>query len=387
MGALRNRMEDRAVDTVITFSRPLPTVIAVGAFLKNTVCLIHHNQGLVSRDNGNLETVEAVLGFEQSTDELLRIADDRPSVVAHDLHPNFHSSRYAEATAARLGVGSQAVQHHHAHVAAVMAEHDHRGPVLGLALDGFGLGENNQSWGGELLLVDEGGYRRLGHLRELGQPGGDKAAREPWRMGAAALHALGRNDEIAEHYRSLDGSEVIAAMLDRDVNCPLTSSCGRLFDAACGLLRVKPVASFEGEAPMALESMVERPRSDSDGWKLEGGVLDMMPLLDRLVDLETAEGANLFHGTLIAAMTEWVVWAAEITGVREVALCGGCFFQQGAHDGTVGQSAETKNTGLETAAAQPWRPRDQRRPGVGGGPAERIVEHVSCDTRAGDRTA
>lgn len=179
-----------------------------------------------------------------------------------------------------------------------------------------------------MLLVDEAGYRRLGHLRELGQPGGDKAAREPWRMGAAALHALGRKDEIAKRYQSISGPDVIAAMLDRDVNCPPTSSCGRLFDAACGLLYVKPVASFEGEAPMELERMVTRPRSDPGAWRLESGVLDMTPLLGRLVDLEPADGADLFHGTLIAAMTEWVAWAQEVADVRQVAFCGGCFFNK-----------------------------------------------------------
>lgn len=316
------------IDAEISFSRPLPTVLAVGAFLKNTVCLIEGTRALVSRNNGNLETVEAVHGFENSVEALLHSSDDKPNVIAHDLHPNFHSSRYAEAVADRMGVRTLPVQHHHAHVAAVMAEHDHRGPVLGLALDGFGLGEDNQSWGGELLLVDQAGYRRLGHLRELGQPGGDKAAREPWRMGAAALHALGRNHEIAQRYGLIGGSEVIAAMLDRNVNCPPTSSCGRLFDAACGLLGVKPVASFEGEAPMDLERMVTQPQGDPGGWNLDRGVLDLTPLLERLVDLEQVEGANLFHGTLIAAMTQWAAWAADATGVREVAFCGGCFFNE-----------------------------------------------------------
>ena len=246
----------------------------------------------------------------------------------HDLHPNFYSSRYAEAAAGRMGVEALPVQHHHAHVAAVMAEHDCREPILGLALDGFGLGEGDQSWGGELLLVDHCGYRRLGHLKELAQPGGDKATREPWRMGAAALHAMGRNGEITKRYRSIGGSGVIAEMLDRGVNCPPSSSCGRLFDAACGLLEVKPIADFEGEAPMALERMVGHPVSDPRGWRLESGVLDMTPLFGRLVDLAPTDGADLFHGTLVAAMTEWVAWAAETTGVHQVAFCGGCFFNR-----------------------------------------------------------
>jgi len=336
---------DQTLETIgaeFAFSRCLPTVLGVGAFLKNTVCLIEGTKALVSRDNGNLETVDAVHDFERSVAALLEVTGDQPRIIAHDLHPNFHSSRFAEDEAARLGVEALPVQHHYAHVAAVMAEHDHRGPVLGLALDGFGLGEDGQSWGGELLLVDQGGYRRLGHLRELGQPGGDKAAREPWRMGAAALHALGRTNEIAERYRHVVGSSVIAAMLERDVNCPPTSSCGRLFDAACGVLRIKPVASFEGEAPMELERMVTRPRGDPRAWRLDGGVLDMIPLLGQLVDVEPADGADLFHGTLIEAMTEWVAWAAEDTGVRQVAFGGGCFFNKVLMSGLAANLTERK---------------------------------------------
>ena len=188
--------------------------------------------------------------------------------------------------------------------------------MLGLALVGFGLGPGSQSWGGELLRVDPGGYDRLGHLAPLSQPGGDVAAREPWRMGAAALHALGRGDEIATRFADRRGAPVIAQMLARGLNAPPTSSAGRLFDAACGLLGVKPVASFEGEAPMALEAMVDRPAVDPEGWALADGVLDMRPLLDRLLGMEPEAGADLFHGTLAAALAAWVGWGPEGLSTR-----------------------------------------------------------------------
>jgi hydrogenase maturation protein HypF len=175
-------------------------------------------------------------------------------------------------------------------------------------------------------------------------------------MGAAALHVLGRNDEIAKRYRSIAGSGVIAAMLDRDVNCPPTSSCGRLFDAACGLLHIKPVASFEGEAPMELERMVERPRSDPRAWRLESGVLDMTPLLGQLVDLEAADGADLFHGTLIAAMTDWVAWAAEATGVRRVVFSGGCFFNRVLMSGLMAYLAKRNMDVLTPVRLSPGDP-------------------------------
>ena len=316
--------EGGTIAQAIPLSRPVPTVLGVGPFLKNTVCLLNGDEALLSADAGNLDSVEAIEQFEENVGSLLAVADTDPLLVAHDLHPDFFSTRFARG----LGFETLAVQHHHAHIAAVMAEHGHEGPVLGLALDGFGLGPGNQSWGGELLRVDAGGYRRLGHLALLKQPGADAAARQPWRMGAAALHSLGRDREIAERFKDREGVGVIARMLQGDVNCPATSSCGRLFDAACGLLGVKPVADFEGEAPMALEAMVTRPRVAPGEWRIDDGVLQLAGLLEQLCDLPAAEGADLFHGTLIAAMADWVARAAGETGVRDIALGGGCFFNK-----------------------------------------------------------
>jgi len=326
MPATKAAQSGSPVAEVVTLPRPVPTVLALGAFLKNTICLAHGSEALVSPDVGNLETIDAVRAFDETATRLLEIAGGLPAALAHDLHPDFHSTRWAEAFAAGMGVDAVAVQHHHAHVASVMAEHGIDGPTLGLALDGFGLGPGNEAWGGELLLVGADGYRRLGHLATLAQPGGDRAAREPWRMGAAALFALGRGDEIAARWAGIGGADVITRMLRQNVNCPRTSSCGRLFDAACGLLGVKPIATFEGEAPMELERMAGHPTTDPSGWRLRDGVLDLLPLLDRLPGMTAEEGAGLFHGTLAAALTQWALAAAEATGVRRVALAGGCFF-------------------------------------------------------------
>jgi hydrogenase maturation protein HypF len=317
------------VSTVIRLPRSVPPVLGLGAHLKNTVCLARGAKATVSRDIGNLESGDAVRRFEETVDQLLQMEGVVPTAVAHDLHPDFYGTRYARG----LGMEAIAVQHHHAHVAAVMAEHGSEGPVLGLALDGFGLGPGDQSWGGELLLVDRGGYRRLGHMALLKQPGGDAAARQPWRMGASALHALGRGDEIVERYKDFNGAGVIADMLSGNVNCPPTSSCGRLFDAACGLLGVKPMARFEGEAPMELEKLVTRPQPLAGGWRLEDGVLDMLPLLDRLRGLAPAEGADLFHGTLTTALAHWAAWAADETGLGDVVMSGGCMLNRVVREG------------------------------------------------------
>jgi hydrogenase maturation protein HypF len=307
----------------------VPEILAVGAFLKNTVCAAGGSKAFVSRDVGNLDSIDAIDQFEGMIAGILDETGIRPVAVAHDLHPDFHSSRYAQT----LGLKTVPVQHHHAHVAAIMAEYGLLGPVLGVSLDGFGLGPENQSWGGELLRVDADGYERLGHLATLAQPGGDAAARQPWRMGAAALHAIGRGDEIGQRFGAFDGNGVIAQMLERGVNCPPTSSAGRLFDAACGLLGVKLVAEFEGEAPMLLEKMVERPQIQPDGWRLLNGELKLFGLLDTLCGVDAQTGADLFHGTLIAALAEWVWRAAEETGIKDVAFCGGCFLNSVLREG------------------------------------------------------
>ncbi|HSV28276.1 MAG TPA: hydrogenase maturation protein HypF, partial [Candidatus Omnitrophota bacterium] len=307
---------------MIPLPRPVPPVLAVGAFLKNTICVTRGAEAFLSPIHGDLGTPEAIAAFEASVEAMLRDLGVTPVRVAHDLHPDFHSTRFAQS----LDIPQVPVQHHHAHAAAIAAEHGHDAPILGLSLDGFGLGPANQSWGGELLYCDGPSYRRLGHLALLAQPGGDVAAREPWRMAAAALHRMGRGGEIADRFRDQRPAAMLATILDKGLNSPPTSSAGRLFDAACGLLGVHPVSEFEGQAPMALEKMVTAPAVMADGWTIEDGVLDLLPLLQRLAACESAAlGANLFHGTLIAALAEWCGWTAKESGVRTVALGGGCF--------------------------------------------------------------
>lgn len=313
------------IASIVPLPRALPPVLGVGAYLKNALCLIQGDVAWISSENGSLDNVEAITRFQDTARAMIGAATIKPVAVAHDWHPDFYCSRWAMES----GLQSIGIQHHHAHVAAVMAEHGIDAPVLGLALDGFGLGEGNEAWGGELLRVDAHGFSRLGHLRTMPQPGGDIAARQPWRMGAAALFAMGRANEIATVYADHAGAAMLGDLMARQVNAPMTSSCGRLFDAACGLLKVLPVASFEGEAPMKLESMVREVVVDPDGWRIdEAMVLDMLPTLEMLIGMEVEQGANLFHGTLAAALLEWVKRAAAQTGITQVALCGGCFFNK-----------------------------------------------------------
>ncbi|PWC94585.1 carbamoyltransferase HypF [Azospirillum sp. TSO5] len=305
----------------IRLARPVPPILAVGGHLKATVCVTRGDEAFLSQHIGDLDNA-ATLGFlEETVAHLLHILGVEPVAVAHDKHPDFQSTRFAEMS----GLPAIAVQHHHAHVAAVLAEHRVEGPALGLALDGFGLGEDGGSWGGEMLLVDGLRAERLGSLAPLAQPGGDVAARQPWRMAASALMRMGRADEIVARFGGHGPAEGVRRMIERGINAPLSSSCGRWFDAACGLLGVRAVAGFEGEAPMALESLARRPRVAEGAWRIGNGELDLTPLLERLLSVtNAAEGAELFHGTLAAALVDWTLPALRAHGLCRVVLSGGC---------------------------------------------------------------
>ncbi len=316
------------VPAAIRLPRAVPPVLAVGGHLKAAVCVTRGAEAFLSQHVGDLDNA-ATLGFlEETVEHLLHVLQVELAVIAHDLHPDFQSTLYAQDLAEACGRPAFGVQHHHAHVAAVLAEHGidpaRDGPMVGLALDGFGLGGDGGAWGGELLALDGPKFERIGHLRPLPQPGGDAAARQPWRMAAAALHALGRGGEIAARFAVHGPAAGVAALLDRGVNTPSTTSCGRLFDAACGLLGVVPAATYEGEAPMALESLVTRPRVLPGGWRVDGGTLDLLPLLAALDGRDPADGADLFHGTLAAALVDWALPVVQARGLRRIALSGGC---------------------------------------------------------------
>jgi hydrogenase maturation protein HypF len=347
----------------IRLAAPGPSVLAVGGFLKNTVCLTRSNgsysEAFVSQHIGDLDNAPSCAMLEETVERLIDLLEIEPELVAHDLHPDFFSSRYAAGFAAGRGLPLVAVQHHHAHIAAVAAEHAIDGPLLGLALDGVGLGDGGGIWGGELLRVDGASFRRLGHLREIALPGGDKAAREPWRMAAAALHLLGRDAEIDARF-GRQGGKPIRMMLEVGAHCPPTSSCGRWFDAAAGLLGVRDVAAYEGQAAMLLEGLAELHGAAAPlagGYAIDAaGTLDPSPLLARLCDERDAGfGAALFHATLAQALAEWALRAATATGIRRVALGGGCFLNRIL---AAGVRRELEQAGVEVLEARQVPPND-----------------------------
>lgn len=343
----------------IRLPRSGPAVLACGGWFKNSVCLTRGDQAFLSQHIGDLDNAATCRAFEATIAHLCDVLEIAPAIVACDRHPDFHSSRFAATFAGERGLPLIAVQHHHAHLAAVLAEHGMVGDALGLALDGVGLGEDGGIWGGELFRLEGADCRRLGHLLPLALPGADRAAREPWRMGAAALHALGRNGEIASRYAAQAGATMVAQMLGRGLNCPPTSSCGRLFDAAVGLLGIMPVMDFEGQAAMLLESLAARHGplpALSDGWRITDGVLDFLPLLAALAEQhDAARGAALFHATLAAGLAAWVAQSAQSEGLDTVALSGGCFLNTLLSQAL---NEHLRNQGLRVLTARQAPPND-----------------------------
>lgn len=313
-----------------------PAVLALGAWLKNRACRLDGQGVHWSALHGDLQDATACRALEVSAHALA--AQGRPDAIAHDLHPDFHSTQLALALAAQWGVPAIGVQHHHAHIAAVLAEHGLDEPVVGLALDGVGLGDDGGAWGGELLRVDGAHCTRLGHLWPLALPGGDAAARQPWRMLAAALHAMDGGaaiDTLLAPQVGAQAARTVRQMLVLGLNCPPTTSAGRWFDAAAAALRLAPLQQHEAEAAIALEHMATRhtgalPKREAVA-VLAGQTLDLRPLLAELLDWAPAEAelpqaAAWFHQQFALGLADWAAEAARSTGCRTVCLGGGCFF-------------------------------------------------------------
>ncbi len=315
------------VPTPIQFGCVGAPGLAVGAYLNNTVCVASAGAAFVSQHIGDLNTRSSCVVFDATVSHLLDRLQLEPQWIAADLHSDFYSTRFARAFADRRQLPLVEVQHHHAHIGAVMAEHRLTGAVLGLALDGFGLGRDGAAWGGELLRVEGAHCERIGQLRSLPLPGADRAAREPWRMGAAALFELGRQGDIGARFGP--AAAMVETMLEKKLNTPRTSSAGRWFDAAAGLLGIKPVTSFEGQAASMLEALAGAfgaVEPMASGYAIEGATLDLLPLLARLADMrDVGQAAALFHATVAAALADWVVRAAANDGAENIVLGGGCF--------------------------------------------------------------
>jgi len=328
-------------------------ILALGPEQKNTVTLLTGEYAFVSQHIGDMENAETFAAFERTIELYERLFRVRPGIVAYDLHPEYLSTKHA----LRLGLPAVGVQHHHAHVAGVAAEHGIDGSFIGVALDGTGYGPDGTIWGGEVLLATLGGFERLARLSLMPMPGGAAAVRRPARMAVGALAAAGLlGHPGAEPLRSrlAEGEEAtLMRMIERGVNSPLTSSMGRLFDAMAAICGVRDDARYEGQAAIELEALADASAEGSYRFGITPGapaVIESAPVLEAALD-DLAHGVPAstvsarFHRAVAAAIVDECARASAAAGTSVVALAGGVLMNRLVMDGAF--------SGLDDAGLQP----------------------------------
>jgi len=314
-----------------------PPVLAVGGELKNTICLTKGRHAFLSQHIGDLENLESHRFFAEAIEHLERVLQIEPQVIAYDLHPDYFSTRWA---LAQKGIERVGVQHHHAHIASCMAENHLEGKVIGIALDGTGYGPDGNVWGGEVLLADYASFERAAHFAYVRMPGGAAAIHEPWRMAVSYLFQHFGEDfwELPIGFvKQLDRrrTKTLLTIVERGVNSPLTSSCGRLFDAVAALAGIRQRVTYEAQAAIELEAAIASGDDDSayplelvtegDGW-----LIDTKPMFEALVS-DLARGASAghisrrFHNALIEVFVRLVGLLRDRAGLARVCLSGGTF--------------------------------------------------------------
>lgn len=310
------------------------SALGCGAEVKNTFCVTKGDRALVSHHIGDLVNPAALAAFEEGVEHFKELFDIEPTVVAYDMHPDYFATQYAENLSA---VAKVPVQHHHAHIAAVLGEHGFGGPVIGVAFDGAGYGPDGTVWGGEILLAEPSRFERLGHLRRVPLPGGDAAVREPWRAALGYLtEVFGfQSDTFERYFREIPGDAcgAVVDMLEKRFNVVESSSAGRLFDCVAALLGFRGRVNYEGQAAVELEQCADLretgryPFEVTDGEPFE---VDWRSTVAAVVeDIDAGADASVvsarFHNTVARMLAAAAERAREITGLSSVALSGGVF--------------------------------------------------------------
>ncbi len=311
----------------------LPQILATGAELKNTFCLTKGQYAFLSHHIGDLENYETLTSFEDGIAHFQRLFRVTPEVIAYDLHPDYLSTRYAKQRAADDGLPAYGIQHHHAHIAACMAENNipAEEPVIGLSYDGTGYGTDGTIWGGEVLISTYRSFHRDFFVKPVPLPGGDAAIKQPWRVAVSWLLAAGLepNQDIP-FLSSIKEDEV--ASLEKQifsmVNAPYTSSMGRLFDAAAAIVGVRNQVNYEAQAAIEFEALVDPKESGEYPFSLKDGHIDLAPMIRELVmdvqtSLATGKVAAKFHNTIAEVSRQVCLLIRDQQSINQVALSGG----------------------------------------------------------------
>lgn len=311
-------------------------VLALGGELKDTVSIYKNGYVVTSQFLGDLDEYQSYRYFEETIEHLSLLFQVNPQMVVSDLHPDFHTTRHAQ----RLKIPHLQVQHHYAHVLAAMLEHNipPGKKIFGVSWDGFGYGDDGQPWGGEFLVADYADYTRFAHFKPIPLPGGDLAAKQPWRMALSyLLDAFDGNDmPEVRSLKNVDANLVkgVREMIERQVNSPLASSCGRLFDAVSFLVGLAPLRmEFEAEAPMLLEAAASSTGKSSYDFDIEGSIVSFGKTIRAIVtDLKRGRDAGYissrFHYTLACVILEVADKARQEHHIDTVALAGGVFLNK-----------------------------------------------------------
>jgi hydrogenase maturation protein HypF len=308
-------------------------IVAVGAELKNCFCVGKGKHAILSQHIGDLKNLETYEFYQEAFNRFKRLFRVEPDLIAYDLHPDYLSTRFAKES----GLKTVAVQHHYAHIASCMAEFGLDEQVIGISFDGTGFGDDQNIWGGEFLICDLKNYHRFSHFDYVPMPGGDKAAEEPWRMGISYLYRIFGKDCLQDDLpflKQIDMGklELLLAAIDKGINCPQTSSVGRLFDAVAAIINLVTVSSFEAEAPIRLESIMYRMRPTCDG-KYNYHVKETI-IVDNLIEeivcdvkknIPGSMIAAKFHNTIVAIIVELAERMRAESGINKIILSGGVF--------------------------------------------------------------
>jgi hydrogenase maturation protein HypF len=308
-------------------------ILALGAEQKNSFCIGKHFQAIMSQYIGDLKNIPTCDFYKETIDRFKDLFRFKPEYLACDMHPDYFSTNYASFLGKRHNIRVIRVQHHHAHIVAAMAEHGLDEKVIGISMDGTGYGTDGNMWGGEFLLADNSDFERFTHFDYIPMPGGDMVVEEPWRMAFSYLYKY-FGDTIDYNsmpvFRSVDRQRLtlVKEMVQKGINCPLSSGAGRLFDAVSALLGICPVTSFDSEAPMRLESAINSETDLYYPFSTGGKVVFAETFRAIIADMQHSDVSLIsakFHNTVAQAILEVSESIRKETSLEKIVLSGGVF--------------------------------------------------------------